>query len=228
MQLLTDSAGMWAALIRSIQSRPVDVAIVTAPATPWLRTVVDVLASLATVAVSCFAFLEWRRANREKGERLREAAARVAATDARIGSIAFALRRQIESWLQHPSVVNLNSARPWLDYLVVPTNVTEARLTELMELAPAASPPVCNAVQLGFLWFYRAFDLVNAIRELAHADQHKAAADRIPDAQMRLELCREWITAAVPEDVLDTDAKLAAELAVGGRPPAHLRPLARR
>ncbi len=228
MQLLTDSAGMWPALIRSIQSRPLDVTIVAAPGTPWWRTLVDVLASLATVAVSCFAFLEWRRANREKAERLREAAARIAATDARIGSIAFALRRQIASWLQHPSVVNLNSARPWVDYLVAPTNVAEARLTELMELAPAASPAVRNAVQIGFLWFYRAFDLVNAIRDLAYAEQHKAAADRIPDAKMRLELCREWITAAVAEDVLDTDAKLAPELAVGGRPPAHLRPPARR
>lgn len=226
-QLATDTTWIWAALLRSLEPRTVDIAIVKAPVTPWLRTLVDALASLATVAVSCFAFLEWRRANREKAERLREAAARIAGTDARIGSIAFALRRQIASWLQHPSVVNLNSARPWVDYLVGPTNVAEGRLTELMELAPAASPTVRNAVQHGFLWFYRAFDLVNAIRELAYADQHKPAADRIPDAKMRLEACREWITAAVPRDLLKADTQLAAELSLGGKPGSHLLPSAR-
>jgi len=190
----------------SALSDPLSVRVIAQPSDPW-PTVAAVVSALVLVAVTVFyqrkalhlqedlnsvqaaANELVEKHERERIDREAEAAAtRRQAVDARISAIAYALQRQLETWLeepleQAPSVPR--AARAIVDWFrtgderadralkylteqwarprmsAAHSGAAEDRIQQLVSMAPEASPDVAGAVRRACVEFYQGTGLVN-------------------------------------------------------------------
>lgn len=114
----------------------------------WL----DAAGTMGAVLVAVVAF--WREDQREKKQREAE--------DARIAGYAYALRRQLEKWLEEwpddPDGVVAHRITGHFDE-------AEHRATQMVLLAPAGSPDIAAKVRTVFDLFYDARDRLSDLAE---------------------------------------------------------------
>lgn len=131
--------------------------------------------AVATLAVAWTAWQSLRR-ERRREERRQEA------VDARIGAIAYALRRQIDSWWEvtwpsgtgHELQALRKSRRLAEDHF----DTAEERVELMLSQAPRASEQVADAVRRASVLFYRATELIN---EMAEANVQVVESDEYGD-----------------------------------------------
>ncbi len=109
-------------------------------------------AAAATVAVAVFALVElWN------GRQARHARSKTA--NVRISAIAYALRRQLWSWLQIAKGKGNEHHR--LTQVQGQFDPAEDRITDLLALAAEAPPNIQVYLREAYVWFYRATQTIN-------------------------------------------------------------------
>lgn len=121
-------------------------------------------------------------------ERLKaEEAARRAAVDARISAIAYALRLQLQSWdsdsHRQPGVAHKAGVvlQRWRDRDHREQDRAEARLNELMALAPSASPKNRTSLHAAFVSYYGGVSEMNYL--IVATARQPAHIETSPDVQ---------------------------------------------
>lgn len=130
----------------------------------------EVIIAAATAAVAWTAIQSLRRERKRDRER-RQAA------DARVSAIAYALRRQLQSWWPEgtwPSPDTDQKVMRKAESLVPHFDVAEERIEDLLALAPNASPEVSKSIREAAVRFYRGTRFIN---EAADAEGQKIEKD---------------------------------------------------
>jgi hypothetical protein len=120
----------------------------------------DKVNAFSTLAVAALAVIEVWRARKE-------GKARVRAADARVAAIAYALHRQVESWLALITFddtalgLGLLEYQQWMAEIQRHFPAAEARLTDLAERSAEASKTASDFISRAYVRFYSAADVVN-------------------------------------------------------------------
>lgn len=202
----------------------------------WVDTVTawstGAVAVLALVAIG----VEVRREFARSRERAAEAAVRRAAVDARISAVAYALRRELTSWLADTpdavdAVVQLHTGTlqgaaltgflPPADMHVVAqwaadrssrtaVQPAEHQLLQLLGDAPDASPAVAEAIRRAYVVFYRAVDRLS--RQQPRYDRTRDIDEPgIAMACQDLQACASALEPAIGSELRQVEATLHAE-----------------
>ena len=118
-----------------------------------------VVSTVATVAISFFAFVQiWRERRRAND--------RVDVVDNQISGLAFVLRRQLKFWLGVSPKLDRGLSE-WIDYgsasVASHMDSAEVRIVELMRLAPEASQSVDAGISKAFVHFAAATNVINQL-----------------------------------------------------------------
>jgi hypothetical protein len=194
----------WQPLIGALSERSQVAASVAPPIAAWdkINAVSTVVMAVTTIVVAFFAFVEVRRAGAESRSR-------VLATHARVSALAYALRRQVVSWLGRttfdPSFLGygLLDRQAWMRGVQAHFDTAESRLTDLVERSADAAPNVRSAITLAFVEFYRAAHIINEHMRLPRAEAAYTDAKRSYDL---LRACEVHLA-----EVLTDDLKLGTE-----------------
>jgi hypothetical protein len=194
----------WQPLIGVLSERSCIAVSGAPPLTIWdkINAASTVVVAAATVFVAVLAFVEIRRAGAESRSR-------ALATQARVSALAYALRRQVASWLGRttfdPSFLGygLLDRQGWMRSVQAHFDTAEGRLTDLVERSADAAPKVRTAITLAFAEFYRAAHIIN---EHLRLPRPEAAYTDAKCSYDLLSAC-----AAHLKEALTDDLKLAAE-----------------
>jgi hypothetical protein len=149
---------------------------VPAPSDPLWRTVLDVFVAGSTIAVAFFAFVELKRAGADRKGRTK-------AANTKVSAVAYALRRQLRSWLeglwaeqflyQGPQGVyrQMRQAQKGFD-------VAESRMQDAVATAVDATSVVQEALREAYVRFYSATGMINYI--LQEVERQGASVGHTP------------------------------------------------
>src|SRR5712692_1351237 len=122
------------------------------------------------------------------------------AIDARISAEAYALRRQLRSWIVGPPLTALVGAIGWATRTQAHFDRAEARFAELVRNIPEASADVAEAVRRAYVLFYTATQRVN--EEVAVGGSPTGVAT-LNTAYAELEQGAQELDAAIDQELRD-------------------------
>lgn len=163
--------------------------------------------SVATGALALVAGIALWRENKRVAERSK-------AADARIGALAFPLRRQILSWVNGPWGDTDGTRRSWAKHITMHVSPAEQRIERMLEAAASAAAAAAETTRLAAKLFYGGTRYINELL-VAPSDQgdfdpksgtvafeilDREAVQRYDEAQVLLKRC-----ARVLEDLVQAD-----------------------
>jgi hypothetical protein len=176
---------------------------------PAWKSVVDVLAALATVAVGLFAFLEVRRANRAERDLNEEAAARIRATKSRVSAEAFAFRHLLHAWLQRspweggpslPPQHGMNDVKGWAaEFGQQRANTDQLSLSMMSKAAEAPAETQTALNNMNVKYHFGVSRLEDALRP-GHSDEQ--AGLNVIMAEHAMRGCQDSLDAVIDPGLL--------------------------
>jgi hypothetical protein len=205
-------------------------AIQSSGASPaWWRTVVDVLAALATAAVGVFAFLEVKRANRAERTLREEAAARSLAAATRISAEAHAFRVILFTWLKRSpwtgshgpltKATVIDQLKAWAREFVSRRAEADALALSMMSKAPEVTAPIQAALNTCYVKYHLGLSLLDGA--LVPGLQELDAGNQVILAEHAMSTCLAGLDAVI-------DPALTAALTAHTTEMQHHEPSRRR
>lgn len=147
-------------------------------------------------------WIEWKRDKERERERRAEANERTAVADALVSAAAYAMRRQLRSWLDGEDPSRRYNA--WAESVRKHFDSAEGRMVHLMEHRPYTSPAVSRALAQAFVLFLRATNRINQATTAGDSDLvNRDMRDKVQPAHHELIECVRVIEEAIAPDLRD-------------------------
>jgi hypothetical protein len=147
--------------------------------------------------------IERKRDRQREREKRDEVAERTAVADALVSAQAYAMRRQLRSWLDEgePPAQRYNA---WAERVKKHFDSAEARMLGLMEHRPHASPAVSRALADAFVLFLQATNRINQSTTAGDSSiVNRDMKEKVEPAHHELVECVRVIDGAIAPDLRD-------------------------
>lgn len=175
----------------------------------WVN-IVSTMAAAATGVLAWFAKVQIDSANREKRDR------RLVA-DARVSALAYAVRRQLRSWLA------LESAPDTIQWKaeVAPTFTRSENCLQMALTEVHASPHVRTSLHGALVCYYRAMDTFDQVPPPANklsTDRPTTLPGRVGTLRAEVASCAESLTGAIDPELEAANLRIPSHPAPPGQP----------